>query len=160
MSLQAVLLPLFVEVILTFVLMLWMGALRGGDFRSGAAKPADVALREPNWPRRTMQAANSFSNQFELPVLFYVLTILVWVTRHAGYLFVVLAWLFRDLPRAAGFRACDQQHLQMAQFLLLCRRGGAHRDVGDLYRRSAQWWNCVIAIGVVSAAIWRCGQLK
>ena len=48
MSLQAVLLPLFVEVILTFVLMLWMGALRGGDFRSGAAKPADVALREPN----------------------------------------------------------------------------------------------------------------
>ena len=67
---------------------------RGGDFRSGAAKPADVALREPNWPRRTMQAANSFSNQFELPVLFYVLTILVWVTRHAGYLFVILAWLF------------------------------------------------------------------
>ena len=53
MSLQAVLLPLFVEVILTFVLMLWMGALRGGDFRSGAVRPADVALREPRWPQRT-----------------------------------------------------------------------------------------------------------
>ena len=75
MSLQAVLLPLFVEVILTFVLMLLMGALRGGDFRSGAVKPTDVALREANWPKRTMQAANSFSNQFELPILFYVLTI-------------------------------------------------------------------------------------
>jgi hypothetical protein len=94
MSLQAVLLPLFVEVILTFMLMLWMGALRGNDLRSGAAKPADVALREPNWPRRTMQAAYSFSNQFELPVLFYVLTILEWITRHAGYVFVVLAWIF------------------------------------------------------------------
>jgi hypothetical protein len=94
MSLQTVLLPLFVEVILTFALMLWMGALRGGDFRSGAVKPADVALREPNWPRRTMQTAYSFSNQFELPVLFYVLTILVWITRHAGYVFVVLAWIF------------------------------------------------------------------
>jgi hypothetical protein len=94
MSLQAVLLPLFVEVILTFVLMLLMGALRGGDFRSGAVKPTDVALREANWPKRTMQAANSFSNQFELPVLFYVLTILEWVTRHAGYVFVILAWIF------------------------------------------------------------------
>jgi hypothetical protein len=94
MSLQAVLLPLFVEVILTFVLMLLMGALRGGDFRSGAVKSADVGLREPNWPRRTAQAANSFSNQFELPVLFYVLTILEWVTRHAGYVFVTLAWVF------------------------------------------------------------------
>jgi len=94
MSLQAVLLPLFVEVILTFVLMLLMGALRGGDFRSGAVKSADVGLREPNWPKRTAQAANSFANQFELPVLFYVLTILEWVTRHAGYVFVTLAWVF------------------------------------------------------------------
>jgi hypothetical protein len=94
MSLQAVLLPLFVEVILTFVLMLRMGALRSGDYRSGAVKSADIALREPIWPKRTMQAAYSFSNQFELPVLFYVLTILEWVTRHAGYVFVVLAWIF------------------------------------------------------------------
>jgi hypothetical protein len=85
MSLQAVLLPLFVEVILTFALMLWMGALRQGDYRSGAVRAQDVALRE---------SANAYSNQFELPVLFYVLTILEWVTRHAGYVFVILAWIF------------------------------------------------------------------
>ena len=94
MSLPSVLLPLFVEVILTFGLMLWMGVLRNRDFRSGAVKRQEVALREPSWPQDTTQAANSFSNQFELPVLFYVLTILEWVTRHAGVLFVVLAWIF------------------------------------------------------------------
>ncbi|MGC1357976.1 MAG: MAPEG family protein [Xanthobacteraceae bacterium] len=94
MSLQAVLLPLFVEVILTFVLMLRMGALRRADYRSGAVKADDIALREPRWPARTTQAANAFANQFELPVLFYVLTILSWVTRHAGIVFVVLAWIF------------------------------------------------------------------
>jgi hypothetical protein len=94
MSLAAVLLPLFVEVVLTFVLMLGMGALRNADFRSGAVKRQEIALREPKWPARTAQIANSFSNQFELPVLFYVLTILAWVTRHAGVLFVVLAWVF------------------------------------------------------------------
>ena len=94
MSLQAVLLPLFVEVILTFILMLQMGALRRADYSSGAVKADDIALREPRWPQRTTQAANAFSNQFELPVLFYVLTILAWDTRHAGILFVVLAWVF------------------------------------------------------------------
>jgi hypothetical protein len=94
MSLQAVLLPLFVEVILTFVLMLQMGALRRADYSSGAVRADDIALREPRWPQRTTQAANAFSNQFELPVLFYVLTILAWVTRHAGIVFVVLAWIF------------------------------------------------------------------
>lgn len=94
MSLQAVLLPLFVEVILTFVLMLRMGALRTADYRSGAVTSGKIALREPNWPARTTQTANSFSNQFELPVLFYVLTILAWDTRHAGVVFVILAWIF------------------------------------------------------------------
>ncbi len=94
MSLPAVLLPLFVEVALTFALLFWLGAKRRLDFGSGAVKPQDVALRQPNWPQRTAQVANSFSNQFELPVLFYVLTILEWVTRHAGVLFVFLAWIF------------------------------------------------------------------
>lgn len=94
MSLQAVLLPLFVEVILTFVLMLRMGALRRADISSGTVKDRDIALREPLWPRPTAQAANAYANQFELPVLFYVLTILEWVTRHAGVVFVVLAWIF------------------------------------------------------------------
>ena len=94
MSLAAVLLPLFVEVVLTFGLMLGMGVLRNNDYRSGAVKPQEIALREPKWPAHTTAVANSFSNQFELPVLFYVLTILEWVTRHAGVLFVWLAWIF------------------------------------------------------------------
>ena len=83
MSLQAILLPLFVEVILTFVLL-------GGwphcapRYNSGSVRPEDIALREPNWSTRTLQVAYSFSNQFELPVLFYVLTILAYMTHNAG----------------------------------------------------------------------------
>ena len=57
-------------------------------------RPESVALREPNWPLRTMQFAYSFSNQFEMPVLFYVLTGLEYVTHLAGIVFVVLAWIF------------------------------------------------------------------
>jgi hypothetical protein len=94
MSLEAVLLPLFVEVILTFLLLFWMAPLRGRDISSGAVRPQDVALREPNWSGRSLQVGYSYSNQFELPVLFYVLTILAYFTHHAGIVFVVLAWVF------------------------------------------------------------------
>jgi hypothetical protein len=94
MSVQTILLPLFVEVILTFVLLFCLAPMRTRDFGSGAVRPQDVALREPNWPKRTMQFAYSFSNQFELPVLFYVLTILEYITHLAGVVFVVLAWIF------------------------------------------------------------------
>ena len=94
MSIQAILLPLFVQVALTLGLLLWLGVLRRDDVRSGAVHPSKIALREPNWPVRTQQVAYSFSNQFELPVLFYVLTILEIITRHADFVFVVLAWIF------------------------------------------------------------------
>jgi len=94
MTVQMILLPLFVELILTLVLLFWMAALRTGDFSSGAVQPERIALREPNWPQRTTQVANAFANQFELPVLFYVLTILAYVTHLAGIVFVVLAWVF------------------------------------------------------------------
>jgi len=94
MPIQFVLLPLFVEVMLTFALLMWMGVLRRDDFRRGIARPEQIALREPNWSPRTQQVAYCFSNQFELPVLFYVLTILAIMTRKADYLFVVMAWVF------------------------------------------------------------------
>jgi hypothetical protein len=94
MTVQAILLPLFVEVILTFGLLIWLAPLRARDFSSGAVRAEDVALREPNWSKRSMQVSYAFSNQFELPVLFYVLTILAFITHLASVVFVVLAWIF------------------------------------------------------------------
>ena len=94
MSAEMILLPLFVEVILTFALLFWLGPLRARDFRSGLVREEDIGLRQPNWSKPALQVQYSFSNQFELPVLFYVLTILAYVTHHAGLLFVVLAWVF------------------------------------------------------------------
>jgi hypothetical protein len=94
MSVQMILLPLLVQVALTLGLLLWLAFLRRDDFTSGAVQPSNIALREPNWPVRTQQAAYAFSNQFELPVLFYVLTVLALVTKQADLLFVILAWVF------------------------------------------------------------------
>jgi hypothetical protein len=94
MSLQMVLLPLFVQVLLTFVLCFWIPIVSVPLLRRGAVRPQDVDLRQPNWPRPIQQINNCYTNQLELPVLFYVLTILAYVTHHAGVLFVVLAWVF------------------------------------------------------------------
>jgi len=94
MPIPFLLLPLFVQAVLTFGLLLWLGVLRRNDLKSGAVRAPEIALREPNWPARTQQVANCFSNQFELPVLFYVVTVLEIVTRQADIVFVVLAWVF------------------------------------------------------------------
>jgi hypothetical protein len=97
MSIQMVLLPLFVHVALTFLLGVWMGTLRVQAVRTGTVHPRDIALREPNWPPRITQIGNAFHSQLEAPLLFYVLTILALMTRMADLLFVLLAWVFVTL---------------------------------------------------------------
>jgi hypothetical protein len=94
MSITAVLLPVFVQVALTFLLLMWMGRSRIASLRAGDVKIRDIALGERNWPTRIQQIANSYHNQFELPVLFYAIVALALITRKADLLFVVLSWVF------------------------------------------------------------------
>lgn len=94
MSLRFVIAPLFVQVALTFVLLFITGGMRQRALASRTVHPKDIALREPNWPLRTMQFGNAYQNQLELPLLFYVLTILELITRQADLLFVALSWVF------------------------------------------------------------------
>ena len=72
MTVRDLLLPVFVQVGLTFFLMFWMGRCARAALNSGAVKPDDIALRQQRWPTRTTQVANCFHNQLELPFLFYV----------------------------------------------------------------------------------------
>ena len=91
MSIQAILLPLFVEVRfgLMFGMMYWRGvAATRRRVRHRSPARAELAGARPD------QFANALHNQFELPVLFYVLTVLSIITHHADLVFVVLAWIF------------------------------------------------------------------
>jgi hypothetical protein len=93
MSYQMILAPLFVQVLLTLVVAYMLAGHRMRAAARGEV-PANVALREPNWPPHVRQVENNYLNQFELPVLFYVLTILSILTRHADLFFVLMAWVF------------------------------------------------------------------
>ena len=72
MSVQMVLLPVFVLVGLTFFLLLYMTTARGQ-----ALKGRETSL-----------------NQFEIPVLFYILIALALPLRHADLFIVLMSWVF------------------------------------------------------------------
>ena len=94
MSVQMVLLPVFVLIGLTFALLLWMAGARRGALVGGQTKIRDIALGQPNWPARATQIGNCYRNQFELPVLFYLLIALALPLRHADLVIVMLSWVF------------------------------------------------------------------
>lgn len=94
MHVTAILLPVFVQVALTFAVLVRLGQVRLEAIRQGRVVRDQAAIDDTAWPLRVRQASNCFRNQFELPVLFYVLAILALVTRQADDLFIVLSWLF------------------------------------------------------------------
>jgi hypothetical protein len=94
MTVPAVLLPVFVQVGLTFFLLFWMGAVRLRALKGREVRVGDIALRQPAWPERPTQISNAYDSQFQLPVLFYALVPLALITRKADLLFVVLSWIF------------------------------------------------------------------
>ncbi len=93
MLVQAILLPLFLLVLLVFVVGILMVKRRREALMSGTHF-RDIALREPNWPKPALQAQNAYANLFEMPVLFYVAVLLAIITRHADMAMVVLAWIY------------------------------------------------------------------
>src|SRR3954464_8704899 len=94
MSVQMVLLPVFVQVGLTFALLIAMAMGRRKALVSGETKIRDIALGEPNWPKGATQIANCYRNQFELPLLLYVLIALALPLRHADLFIVLMTWVF------------------------------------------------------------------
>lgn len=120
MSITSVLLPVYVQVALTFILLLWMGGTRLTALRAGEVKVKDIALGERNWPTRILQIQNAYHNQFEIPVLFYVLVVLALFTRKADMLFVVMSWMFvtTRLVHAAIHTISNKMSLRFTVFVV------------------------------------------
>jgi hypothetical protein len=125
MSVPMVLLPVFVLIGLTFALLLWMAGARRGVLVGGQTKIRDIALGQPNWPTRPTQIGNCFKNQFELPVLFYVLIAIALPLRHADLIIVMLSWVF-----------------VVTRFI----HAGVFVTSNDLNRRSLAWFAGVLVL--------------
>jgi hypothetical protein len=94
MSVQMVLLPVFVLVGLAFFLLLSMVTARTGALKRRETSLKDIALGQPNYPARVKQIGDCFSNQFEIPVLFYILIAIALPLRHADLFIVLMSWVF------------------------------------------------------------------
>ena len=122
MTIQMILLPVFVQVALTFALLIWMARRAPGA--SSAAKPRCATSRSASPPgrRQPTQVSNCYDSQFEIPLLFYVLVILALAHQQADLIFVVMAWIF---VRVAARARLYPHHLEPRADALQCFRASA-----------------------------------
>ncbi len=96
MHVTSLLTPVFLQVLLTFLVVIWMGRTRAQSLSQAKTSPdaRDVALGTYQWSDAATQAANNFKNQFEMPVLFFIGVAFAIILRKNDVVLTTLAWIF------------------------------------------------------------------
>jgi hypothetical protein len=94
--------PMLAHVLLVFIVYLVLATRRRASIVSGEAKIQQFKVRNEE-PASSVTAANNIMNQFELPILFHVVIICLYVTAGISTLALVLAWVFAALRYAHAY---------------------------------------------------------
>lgn len=95
MSDHAIFAPLLTQMGTTFIIGALLLTVRIGAVRSRQISPKYFKTnRGENVPERMLQFSNHYDNQFAVPLLFYVLCIVAYVTNAVDDVLVLLAWGF------------------------------------------------------------------
>jgi hypothetical protein len=87
-------LPVLGQVFLTLVLYIALAVAKTRAIKSGQVDLDRRALHGDAWPESVLKINNNIRSQFEVPVLFYVVSIVLWLLGAAGLFAQSLAWLF------------------------------------------------------------------
>ena len=96
---SAIFWPVIVQALLTLSIYIPMFRARVAAAKAGEVETSSFKLREVE-PERSAKFVNAIANQYETPVLFYAVCLIAFVTGHASFTMVLLAWLYSALKAA------------------------------------------------------------
>ena len=99
---EATIWPIIAHVALVFCLYLLLSSRRVGAVKEGRARP-DQFRENREEPAESLVVKNAIANQFELPVLFYAVSILLYLVDADNPVTVAGGWLFVALRYAHAY---------------------------------------------------------
>jgi hypothetical protein len=118
MSGETIFWPVIVQVALTFIIYGLVSVRRVGSIKSGVTKPSDFRIPIVE-PETSATAIRSLNNQFELPVLFYVCCLVLFVLGAVSTVAVGLAWAFVVTRLAHAFVHVTSNRVQQRRPLFI-----------------------------------------
>lgn len=86
--------PVIVQVLMTLLVYVRLIKVKVRELRAGRVDRDRLPLYEDAWPASVLQINNNLRNQFELPVLFYVLCVALWLLEAVTPLALAAATAF------------------------------------------------------------------
>jgi len=94
MRAELIFLPVLLQILLTLGIYVRLGQVKEQAVRRGEVNQQRRALHEDAWPVEVLKVNNNIRNQFETPVLFYVLVICLWLLDGVGIAALLAAFAY------------------------------------------------------------------
>lgn len=86
--------PVLVQILLTIVGFMLMGVQKAKAVKANDVDMTKTALNNDAWPEYVMKVTNNVRNQFQVPLLFYVLCFVFYSINAVTTTVLYLAWAF------------------------------------------------------------------
>ena len=77
MNVNHIIWPVLAQIFLTLILFIILGVRKAKAVKAGEVNRQQAALNNQVWPQDVVKVSNNIANQFETPVLFYVLCLVM-----------------------------------------------------------------------------------
>ncbi len=91
---RMILLPVMAQVVLTMAVYVLLNVAKARALRRGEVDLSRRGLHDDAWPDSVNKINNNIRNQFEVPVLFYVLSFMLFILDAVTPAALAAAWLF------------------------------------------------------------------
>lgn len=82
MNNDLIFLPVLAHVALVFMLYIYLGIVKSRAVKEGSVDRKKAALDPKAWPVSVVKVLNNLGNQFESPVIFYIISIIYYLTNN------------------------------------------------------------------------------
>lgn len=94
MNPNLILWPVLLQILLVAYMYIRLKQVKEAAIKQGGVDRQKAALHPSAWPDAVIQVNNNIRNQFEAPVLFYVVALIIWHLGAVNPVTLGLAWLF------------------------------------------------------------------
>ena len=94
MNQHLIFIPMLSHMVLVFILYIRLGIEKSKAVNAGSADLEKTALNTKAWPQHVVKVSNNIGNQFETPMMFYILSVVLCVTNSVNVVVLSLMSIY------------------------------------------------------------------
>ncbi len=94
MNPNLIFIPVLIHMLLIFALFIKLGQAKSKALSLGEVNHKETALNTKAWPDYVVKVSNNIANQFESPILFYLLSLIFYLTNNVNATIMSLMSLY------------------------------------------------------------------